>query len=377
MRYCKKCVQPDTRPSIVFDDDGICAACRYQEGIPRIDWNERKRQLHEIAAWAKTTSKGGFDCVVGVSGGKDSHVQALYVKEQLGLRALLVNCAPDGITDVGRQNLENLVQQGFDMVSFRLNPKVCRAVARRAFFEYGNPVKPSEYPLYAVSYHTALRFKIPLVVQGENAAITLGVLSDLSADGNALNVNQYHTLAGGNASDWVEAGIEPGDLLFYQFPDKNELRKKVRAIFLGYYLKEWSYSGNIDFSVGRGLHGRPGHDPKMAGRLSPFCSIDSDMQIVNQMLKYYKLGFGFVTDEVCYYIREGKLSRDEAIELVERYDGKCDERYVREFCDYIGITVDEFWLVVDRFVNKELFSRDRSIGKWVPRFKVGIGLLAD
>ena len=377
MKYCKKCVQPDTRPSMVFDDKGVCMACRFAEEKERIDWDKRQSQLQEIAEWAKENSHGGFDCVVGVSGGKDSHFQALYVKERLGLKALLVNLAPDGITEVGCHNLENLVQQGFDMISFRPNPQVWRAVIRRAFFEYGNPVKPTEYPLFAVSYQTALNFGIPLVVQGENPAMTLGVLDDLEADDDALNVNQYRTLGGGNASDWTQEGIELKDLLFYQFPDKDELRKRVRAIFLGYYVKEWSYSGNTEFAVARGLQGRPGHDPNLTGRLNPYCSIDADIQILNQMLKYYKFGFGFVTDEVCYYIREGRMSREEAIELVEKYDGNCDERYIREFCEYIDISMEEFWQVVDRFVNKKLFHKDSATGEWVPRFKVGYGLISE
>lgn len=375
MRYCAKCVQPDTRPSLHFDASGVCAACRNAEETAKVDWAHRENQLHEIADWSKKNAHGGFDCIVGVSGGKDSHFQALYVKERLGLRALLVNLAPDRITDVGRRNLENLVQQGFDMISFRANPKVWRKVTRRSFFEYGNPVKPSEYPLYAVSYQTALKFRIPLIVQGENPAMTLGVVGDLPADDNALNVNQLRTLAGGNAADWIQEGVDIGDLLFYQFPDKNELAKKVRAIFLSYYAREWSFTGNTQFAVSRGLQGRPGHDPALAGRLNPYCSIDSDMQIVNQMLKYYKFGFGFVTDEVCYDIREGRLSRQDGIKFVEKYDGKCDECYVREFCDYVDITAEEFWQVVDRFVNKELFLKDQATGRWVPRFKVGYGVI--
>jgi tRNA(Ile)-lysidine synthase TilS/MesJ len=165
-------------------------------------------------------------------------------------------------------------------------------------------------------------------------------------------------------------------LLFYQFPDKDELEEKVRAIFLSYYAKEWSFTGNTEFAVARGLRGRPGHDPNLTGRLNPYCSIDSDMQIVNQMLKYYKLGFGFVTDEVCYDLREGRLSREEAIRLVEQYDGKCDERYIHEFCEYIDISAKEFWQVVDRFVNKKLFRKDPATREWKPLFKVGYGLVS-
>ncbi|HTW92751.1 MAG TPA: N-acetyl sugar amidotransferase [bacterium] len=372
MKYCKKCVQPDTRPGLVFDKEGVCAACRYWEETARIDWAERDKRLREIADWARGRARQGFDCIIGVSGGKDSHVQAFYTRDRLGLRALLVNCAPDGITDVGRSNLENLVQHGFDMISYRPNPRVIRALARRSFIEHGNPVKPSEYSLFAVSYQAALRFGIPLVIQGENPAATLGVVESIPPGDDALMIRQHNTLGGGNAGDWVQDGIGLKDLQFYQFPDAAELgRAGIRAIWIGHYVKEWSYSANIQFAVDHGLRGRPGHEPSLTGRLSPHCSIDSDMQIVNQMLKFYKFGFGFVTDEVCYFIREGRMSRQEAAELVERYDGKCDERYIREFCEYIGMDEAEFWTITDRWVNKSIFERDGATVRWKPRFRVG------
>jgi len=365
MRYCKKCVQPDTRPGLVFDDEGICMACRFAEERKSIDWVRREEQLLKIAGWARKNAYEGFDCVVGVSGGKDSHFQALYAREQLGLKALLVNCAPDSITEVGRQNLENLVQHGFDMISFRPNPKVMRAVTRRAFFEYGNFIKPSEYPLYAVSYQTALRFNIPLIIQGENPAATLGTVGFLEPSDDAWGIRNSNTLGGGNASDWVQEGIGLKDLLFYQFPKHS----KTRAIYLGYYAEEWSYYGNTAFAVAKGLKGRPGHDPYLTGRLSPFSTVDSDIQLVNQMLKYYKFGFGFVTDEVCYDIRERGLARKDALRLVKAYDGRCDERYIHEFCEYIGITSERFWQVVDGLVNKKLFQKNSLTKEWEPLFR--------
>ena len=381
MRYCKKCVQPDTRPGITFDEEGVCYACRYAENIDSIDWDKRRKRLREIAEWAKKNSSGGFDCVVGVSGGKDSTVQALYTRDQLGLKTLLVNCSSFGthITKEGLHNLENLVQHGFDTISYILNPKVLRAVTRKGFFEYGNPYKAWDYALYAVSYITALKFGIPLVVQGENAAITLGVTGKLEPTGDALNIDQYDTLGGGNASDWVHEGIELKDLLFYQFPDKDELRKAgIRAIFLGYYLKEWSYHRNTEFGKAHGVRPFRDDDPNLTGRLNPYAGVDTHpLQIVNQMLKYYKFGFGKVTDEVCYDIREGRMSREEAIELVHQYDGKCGEKYSREICDIMDITLEEFWQVVDRFVNRKLFRKDPTTGKWVPRFKVGYGLVSE
>jgi N-acetyl sugar amidotransferase len=371
VKYCKKCVQPDTRPGIQFDEYQVCSACRAYEERLKVKWVEREKVLKEIAEWAKKNSGGGFDCVVGVSGGKDSHFQALYAKERLGLKCLLVNCAPDNISEVGRHNLENLVQYGFDMISLRPNPKIERELSKRAFYEYGNFVKPLEFPLYASASQIALKFEIPLIIQGENPAETLGILGFLDAGGDAMNWKNGPTVAGGNAEDWANDGIGLRDLLFYQFPDEDELKNSgIQAIYLGHYAKEWSNTGNTKFAVSRGLKGRPGHDPNLTGKTNPYFSIDADLKVVNQMLKYLKFGFGSTTDEVCYDIREGRITREEGIALVKKYDGRCGDSYILEWCKYIGISVAEFWRVAEKWVNKKLFIRNEW-GRWEPKFKVG------
>ena len=376
MKYCKKCVQPDTRPGLVFDENGVCSACISQEEASQINWDEREQELDQIVEWAKDNAKNNWNCAAGVSGGKDSTFIALYLKDRLGLKPLLVNCTPDNILEVGRENLENLVQHGFDMVSFRPNPKVLVYLSRKSFYEYGNIVKPSEYPLWASVFRAAKAFEVPLIVLGENPASTLGVKNAVEPGGNAFNIRNCTTLGGGAADIWLDENVGPKDLLLYNFPSFEDVTVDHKAIFLGHYAKEWSFSHNTNFAIEHGLQGRPDFDPNLNGRLNKYASLEGNIKIVNQMLKYYKFGFGCTTDEVCYYIRDGSMKREEGIELVKKYDGKCSDNYLQEVCDYIGISVDEFWNVTEKnWLNKDLFYIDQSIGKWIPKFKVGYGLI--
>lgn len=375
MKYCKKCVQPDTRPGLVFNEDGVCSACINQEEASQINWDEREQELSQLVKWAKNNAKNNWDCAAGVSGGKDSTFIALYLKDRLGLNPLLVNCTPDNIMEVGRENLENLVQHGFDMVSFRPNPKVLVYLSRKSFYEYGNIIKPSEYPLWASVFRAAKAFEVPLIVLGENPASTLGVKNAVEPGGNAFNIRNCTTLGGGSADIWLDENVGPKDLILYNFPSfENTVDHK--AIFLGHYAKEWSFSHNTNFAIEHGLKGRSDFDPNLNGRLNKYASLEGNIKIVNQMLKYYKFGFGCATDEVCYYIRDGSMTRKDGIELVKKYDGKCGDNYLQEVCEYIGITADEFWNVTEKkWLNKDLFYIDKSTGKWIPKFEVGCDLI--
>jgi N-acetyl sugar amidotransferase len=374
MKYCKKCIQPDTRPNIFFNEEKVCGACLYEiEKNSSIDWNSRTNALRAIAEKAKRLSaaKGiSYDCVIGISGGKDSHFQAIYAKEKLGLKVLLVNGAADGITEVGRHNLNNLCNKGFDLISLRPNPILAQKLAKRAFFESGNIVAPSEYALWSSAYIIADKFDIPLVIQGENAALTLGISKNGDCSGNAVGVLNIDTISGSQAKNLCFDSITDKDLYMYDFPLENIKNKNIEAVWLQYYVKEWSQVGNADFAVARGLHGRMYESLYDLGRYRRFTALDSDIVIANQMIKYYKFGFGFATDEACYDIREGRLTREEAIWLVKEYDGKCGEQYIDCACNYLQITREEFWNTIDKFVNKNLFKKEN--GKWIPKFSVGV-----
>lgn len=377
MKYCKKCLQPDTRPGILFDEEQVCFACRYEESKQSVDWASREKELQKIADEAKRAAKSrgiSYDCAIGVSGGKDSTFQAVYAKEKLGLHPLLVNCAPDEITEIGRKNIDNLNKLGFDMISIRLDPNIAKQLARKSFFERGHIGVASEHCLWASTYIIADKFDIPLIIQGENAALTLGAAKNQETSDNAYSVVQLDTLRGGNVEALLagEKNIGMEQLYFYQMPDTRKMSEKgIRAIFLQYYAKEWSQAGNADFAIARGLRGRADEDLHDLGRYRRYTALDQDLVIANQMVKYLKFGFGFATDEACYDIREGRLTREDAIWYVKEYDGKCGEQYIDATCRYLSITKEEFWNIVDKFVNRDLFVKGAD-GKWVPKFEVGV-----
>ncbi len=351
MKICKICIQPDSRPGIYFDKDGICGACLWEKEKKGIDWDKREKELSEISQWAKNTSKSSYDCVIGVSGGKDSTKQALTARERLGLRCLLVNSEPEGITEIGKHNIENLKNLGFDVVSLRPNPNLMKKLIKRDFYKYLNPVKITEYSLWSSTYIVADSFDIPLIIQGENGGLTLGTrLTGLGTDSNALKANEMNTMSSG-CEEYLEVeGINEKDLFMFRY-DRSRLEEKgIRGIWLQYFLKEWSFRGNAEFSKKHGLWWRPDNfDPNSIGTYVPFAQLDSDLVQVNQMLKYIKFGFGQCMDHACYDLRDGLITRNEAIDLVRKYDGKCSEKYILQFCEYLGISLDEFWRVANKF----------------------------
>lgn len=350
MKICKKCIQPDTRPGIYFDKDGICGACLWELEKKTIDWVAREKELISLADWAKKNARGAYDCIIGVSGGKDSTKQAITARDRLGLRCLLVNAEPDGITEIGKDNIENLKNLGFDTISLRPNPQLMRKLVKRDFFKILNPQRITEHALYSSSYIVADKFDVPLIIQGENAGLTLGTsLTGLGKDDDAMKINQSNTLSN-SWRDYLGDDIKQDDLFMFYYDSDRLLKKGVRAIWLQYYLKEWSYRGNAEFAKKYGFRVREkDFDPYTIGTYVDFAQLDSDLIQVNQLLKYIKFGFGQCMDHACYDLREGRITRKEAIELVRKYDGKCSEFYIKKFCDYIGITIEQFWETADKF----------------------------
>ncbi|OZI28150.1 LPS biosynthesis protein [Bordetella genomosp. 1] len=376
MKYCSRCLQPDTRPNTHFTPEGICPACDYFSRLKNVDWQERYEILQDLLATFPRRPGQQFDCIIGVSGGKDSTRQALWVRDKLGLKPLLacLSYPPQQVTERGVDNISNLIELGFDVVLSAPAPTTWQRLMRESFLRFTNWAKSTELALFSSVPQLAIRYDIPLILWGENPGLQLGDLKTLGRTGyDGNNLRYMNTLSGG-AADWMlEAGVQPRDLLPYRYPSPEEFDAHgLQIVYLGWFLGDWSLVNNGMYSAASGLQIRE-DTVENTGDLLGVTSLDEDWVTLNQMIKYYKFGFGRVTDYVNEEIRLGRVTRDEGIALVEKYDDACAPEYIASFCEYIGMSVDDFWRQVRASVNRTLFDVDDA-GRITRRFRVGEGL---
>ena len=377
MRWCKKCLEPDTRPDCVFDDEGVCFPCKVYENVSEIDWQARRQELEKIARWAKSNrnrQRSCYDVIIPVSGGKDSHRQSLYAREELSLRPLLLTLAypPEQQTKLGADNLANLIGLGFDCFYISPAPEVWRRMVRFAFMEYGNWCVATELALHSAAPKVGILYDIPLIIYGENYALTWGGDSSIGLDGDANRMKYSHTLKGGDVEPFLQRECSDDLLYWHRYPGDDLIkRSELRMIFLGYYLRDFNDLTNGKLAIQRGLQQRTGEDAILEdiGQTRTDDALDDDFVIINQMVKYFKFGFGKASEQLSLMVRLGAISRDKALVLSRRLDGKCAPRYIKRFCNYIGITEEEFWVVADSYRNPEIWERcdDRWILKEQPR----------
>ncbi len=376
MKYCTHCLQPDTRPNTRFTEQGLCPACDYFGRLAHVDWQERFDILQDLLAKFPRKPGQQFDCIIGVSGGKDSTRQALWVRDKLELRPLLacLTYPPQQVTQRGVENISNLIELGFDVVISAPAPGTWQSLMRESFERYTNWARSTELALFSSVPQLAIRYGIPLILWGENPGLQLGDLKTLGRTGYDGNNLRYMNTLSGAALDWMlESGLALHDLIPYQYPTSEEFdQHNLQIVYLGWFLGDWSLANNGMYSATNGLQIRE-DTVANTGDLWGVTSLDEDWVTLNQMIKYYKFGFGRVTDYVNEEIRLGRMSRERGIELVEQHDDACGDGYIESFCQYIGISEQHFWDKVHAALNRELFDLDTQ-GRIRRRFKVGVGL---
>ncbi len=352
--YCKTCLTPSSRPGMQVNDDGVCTACQWYEKKKKIDWDLRASQLQKIADWAKSRSRSQWDCVLGVSGGKDSLWQAHQLRDRFGLNPLLVMFVGSDVTDLGRMNAENMVECGFTVLSVQPNPQIAAKLAKKSFVEHGNIAKFSELALFTTPFRTAIEYKIPLVFFGENPALETGDVNVTSAGWDASGIRFNNTLSGAALDLWLDPAqdITEKELIPYTFPSVEELKDWAgRGVFMGYFLN-WSGWDHAVFSMAHGMSHHTASYDDIGGAYLHNALDTNSSGTLNYMLKYFKFGFGEASEQLCYEIRSGMISRLEGAALAKRLDGKAKPQFIDDFCKWIDIDKNTFWDVANGYRGK-------------------------
>jgi|TARA_B100001142_G_C14311353_1_gene646739 N-acetyl sugar amidotransferase len=364
---------PDTRPGIQFNEYGVCYPCINFEKTKNTDWVQRKKELEKLCDKHRECNGNNYDCVIAVSGGKDSHFQVYYMKEVMKMNPLLVSSGNFEWTETGRKNLENLSESfGCDILLFQPNRKLAKKVLKKAFEDFGSPSWYLDYFLYALPYRMALKMGIKLLVYGEDVNYTYGGIQ--SEEKASAMLQSENDVVKPIPNKWFEDGeITKKELDGITQPTRKECEDAgLEPIYLSYYIP-WNSHHNFQVAQKWGFR-HLGHEHEREGSLDNYDQIDSLSYMLNPYLKYLKFGHASATDIGSKWIRYGMKTREEMIPIIEERDGKLDQDIVERFCEFTGLNIIEFWKIMDKWYNKDLFEQDND-GIWHPKFKVGTGLI--
>jgi len=361
MKYCKNCLYPDTKPQLEFNDNGICSACTNNKLKETIDWNKKGNELKQILEKNKSKDGSTYDCIIPVSGGKDSTYQTYVIKEEFGLNPLVVNFHPLDQTDIGRKNLDNLKKLGVDCIEFSPNPKIYLKLAKYGLTELGDFQWPEHIGIFTIPVQIAVKYKIPLIIWGENPQLEYGQPTDI--ENETILDRQWTEKNGGffldkiKPQDMTKYGFCISDLKPYLYPSDDEIKQVgVTGIFLGTYIK-WDIFKQLELVKKLGFSE---NEETKEGTYDKWENLDVYFTVFHDYFKFLKYGFGRTTDHVSIEIRYGRMNREKAIKLIKKYEGKIPTRYLKDFLNAANITMNEFEAICDRFTNKELFQTDQE-----------------
>jgi N-acetyl sugar amidotransferase len=363
IKYCRHCVYPETKPDLSLDKNQICDACRFIDVKDTTDWELRKKQLIEILEKFKNKDGSNYDCIIPVSGGKDSTFQAYIIKKEFGLNPLCVSYHLPEFTDLGRQNLENLKNLGVDCLEFTPNPEICRKMQKTALIEFGDAQWPEHFGIFTVPVQVAVKYNVPLIIWGENPQSDYGgPLKDM--ENQYLDrkwCENYGTRVGGKSQSFIgpeimlKHGIERKFLNPYIYPSDEEINNVgVTGIFLGQFIR-WNIQAQLKKVQELGFKV---HDGPTEGTFTNYENLDNKIQGIHDYFKWIKFGYGRCSDSASVQIRLKQINREEGLKLVKQHEGKLPEKFLNEFLKQWNMSRDEFLCIVDKFTNKELFKQD-------------------
>ena len=344
---------PDTRPDQYLNNEGICNACISYDFQKKIDWKKREEDLRKIIN-DKKLDKNKWNCVVPGSGGKDSTYQIIRAKE-LGLNPVFVTASTCDLSKVGRYNLENIKKIGFDVIEISNNSRVRAKINKIGLELLGDISWPEHVSIFTAPVKFALAYNIPLILWGENPQLEYGGPQD-SLNNSILDqkwMEEFGGLIGFRVSDLIEDyGFKKNELEIYTYPSEERLKKNsILGIFLGYY-ERWDSLRNYEVSK---MNGFVSYKKKLEGCYFNFEKIDNYQHGIHDYFKYLKFGFGRATDQLSYMIRRKKITRKDAIKIVQNMEGKYPKSYMGKSLDNIlskiGISEKKFIDICNSFTK--------------------------
>lgn len=361
MKFCKKCIMPNTRPGITFNEDGVCIACQNNERKKDVDWDARMEELKKLCDRYRREQPGQYDCIIAVSGGKDSHYQVHVMKELMNMNPLLITVEDFfTMTEAGKHNVRNISEAfGCNLVAFKPNRRAGKIISRYMFEKYGRPLWYVDRLLYTVPLYYAAALNIPLLVYGENVSYEYGGVDDKETY-SAREQVFYGVAPDVDLQELIDAGVSEDELTYLEAPARDVL-DKLDPIYLSYFV-EWNGVKNYEFAKRRGFKDLT-HEWDRTNHIENFNQIDSYGYLLNAWMKFPKYGHAYATDYAARWVRYGMLTREEAVKLAEERDHNIDPKIIEDFCNFTGMTIKEFYEALDKLYNKELFSQN-SWGQW-------------
>jgi len=365
--YCKNCLYPETKQDLTFNENGVCSACNYLKIKDTIDWVQKRKELEKILEKFRSKDGKNYDCLIPVSGGKDSHYQTYVMKEEFGMNPLLIAFRPREWTELGRKNLENLKNKlNVDCIEFTPNRELYKQIQKIGLHDFGDASWPEHIGIFTVPIQIAVKFNIPLVIWGENNQAEYGgPLEDQNKPfqdidwhkkyGESIYVkNQTSGYRG--IEHMTNYGIDMKELLPYVYPtDQEVLNVGVTGLYIGHFIK-WDARKQLQKMIDD--YGFSVHDGEMEGTYTNFENLDNKGQGLHDYMKWIKFGYGRTTDHASIDIRHNRLERNEGLELVKKHEGKIPEKYLDEYLDDFEITRDDFFKIIDKHANFDLFKKD-------------------
>jgi len=364
--YCTRCCYPDVAATpLTLDTDGVCSGCRTHDEQKTIDWKRRERMFRELCDDYRSKSGKTYDCLIPVSGGKDSFYQVHLLKNVYRMNPLLVTYNENNETDVGRRNIQRMKDVfGCDYINVTPSVDVLKKMNRIGMRRMGDPDMHAHMGINSVPIQAAVRYGVPLVIWGEHGFMNLGGMhsyKDLVE--YTARYRKEHLLRGFDWPDFVgEEGLEEKNLLWAKYPDDSEIeRVGVRGIFISNYFgwNQDDHTGLMVREYGFEVNALP--FDRTYKRDSNLNNIHDNG--VHDYMKYVKFGYGRCTDHVCRDIRSGAMTRAQGIELVRQYDHVVPGDLPR-WLTYVGMTRVEFDAIADKFRDSRVWARN-EYGHWI------------